>query len=185
MSIYDNLQSMVIAKRKTPPPPIAPAAEAQTDRDLTPPTPPAEAPGTPVFLTPQSFLTFPGTSLAVLILTKTAEVVFPSIHNVHAVPVLASLVIGGVIYWASLTPDMTRKDQVIGACLAFLNSCYVALFVIGIPLTLSQMQESTPTPTPAAATPAQPKSVLASPASAETISAPFRRGTRELSGSGA
>ncbi|HEU5115615.1 MAG TPA: hypothetical protein VFT74_02960, partial [Isosphaeraceae bacterium] len=71
---------------------------------------------------------------------------------------LASILIGGVIYWASLTPDMTRKDQVIGGCLAFLNSCYVALFVIGIPLTLSQMETSAPNtaPPPAATAPTVP-----------------------------
>lgn len=141
MSIQENFQSMFIAKRKALAP-KAPAPEVSDGRDLTPasPSPLAEAPGTPVFLTPQSFITFPGSSLAVLILTKTFEVVFPSFHNVHAVPVFASLLIGAVIYWASLSPEMTRKDRVIGGCLAFLNSCYVALFVIGIPLTLNQMQ---------------------------------------------
>ncbi|HEU5117801.1 MAG TPA: hypothetical protein VFT74_14335, partial [Isosphaeraceae bacterium] len=81
MSVYDNLQGMVIAKRTPAPRAGLETAPAGT-RDLAPP--PVEAPGTPVFLTPQSFLTFPGTSLAVLILTKTAEVVFPSIHNIHA-----------------------------------------------------------------------------------------------------
>ncbi len=166
MSVYDNLQNMVIAKRAPAPRRGLETAPADT-RDLAPP--PVEAPGTPVFLTPQSFLTFPGTSLAVLILTKTAEVVFPSIHNVHAVPVLASIAIGTVIYWASLTPDMTRKDQVIGACLAFLNSCYVALFVIGIPLTLNQMEGTSPRhrATPAATTPTSADHESRSPGNAE------------------
>lgn len=172
MSISENFQRLVIAKR-TPRPPALSTNEVQADRALSPASEPAEAPGTPVFLTPQSFLTFPGTSLAVLILTKTAEVVFPSIHNVHAIPVLASILIGAVIYWASLTPDMTRKDMVIGGCLAFLNSCYVALFVIGIPLTLTQMENAAPSttsPPPSATTPAPSTTHLVSPGIFETRS---------------
>lgn len=90
--------------------------------------------GTPVFLTSQTIVTFPGASLAVLILWKMAGLVIPS-WNSNIVPIVLALIVGVIIYYVSLSDNMTRKERVLGGFLALLNSCYVALFVIGVPLT--------------------------------------------------
>ncbi len=96
--------------------------------------------GTPVFLTVQSLVTFPGSSLAVLILWKTLGLLHAPLGASNAVPILISLGVGALIYYISLAPTMTRNDKLIGAFLALLNSCYVALFVIGVPLTIQSAQ---------------------------------------------
>jgi hypothetical protein len=107
--------------------------------------------GTPVFLTPQSLVTFPGASLAVLILWKTMSLMIPAWSGWNVVPIILSILVGALIYYMSLTDEMTRKDRVLGGFLAFLNACYVALFVIGVPLTF-QTTQSPASPPPAANT---------------------------------
>lgn len=94
--------------------------------------------GTPVFLTPQSLVTFPGASLAVLILWKIIGLIVPAWSTCNVVPITLALLVGALIYYISLTDEMTKKDKVLGAFLALLNACYVALFVIGVPLTFQQ-----------------------------------------------
>jgi hypothetical protein len=70
--------------------------------------------GTPVFLTPQSLVTFPGASLAVLILWKTFGLLVPAWSTWNVVPVLLALLVGAFIYYMSITDEMTRKDMILG-----------------------------------------------------------------------
>jgi hypothetical protein len=107
--------------------------------------------GTPVFLTPQSLVTFPGASLAVLILWKTIGLLIPAWSSANAVAIILALLVGALIYSMSLTEAMDKKDKILGAFLALLNACYVALFVIGVPLTFQNTQPAAPAP-PAAQT---------------------------------
>jgi hypothetical protein len=93
---------------------------------------------TPVFITPQSLVTFPGASLAVLILWKVLGLLFGTWVAGNWLPVVLSLGIGALIFYLSITPNMTKRDLWLGAFLALLNSCYVALFVLGVPLTFPQ-----------------------------------------------
>jgi hypothetical protein len=111
---------------------------------------------TPVFITPQAFATFPGASLAVLIIWKTLGLVVPQVNTGYVVPFIASLIVGGLIYYMSLTATMTSKDRAVGLFLAFVNSCYLALFVIGIPLTFGMNAPPTSQPKTTAAAHVQP-----------------------------
>ena len=149
-----GLRSLFIAKRGTPPgqapivaqggvigPQPAGVGGGQQGNDS----------GTPVFLTPQSLVTFPGASLAVLILWKILGMLVPAWSTTNAVPIVLALLVGALIYYMSLTAAMDRKDRILGAFLALLNACYVALFVIGVPLTFQNTPPAAPAP-PAAHT---------------------------------
>lgn len=127
-------------------PPHVPAAQAALQADA------AAGGGTPVFITPQSLATFPGASLAVLVIWKTLGLLTPALGSSNWVPFIASLVVGVVIYLVSITANMTSQDKLVGLFLGILNSFYIALFVIGVPLTFSAnpgLNPATPTTPPA------------------------------------
>jgi hypothetical protein len=94
---------------------------------------------TPVFLTPQSLLTFPGASLAVHIIWHIAAIIHPPLANLNLVPILGALLIGIFIYSQSYTEEMTRKEKIAAMFIAVINSFWIAAIVLDIDIT------STPT----------------------------------------
>lgn len=93
---------------------------------------PVEQPASPVFLTPQSLLTFPGASLAINIVWNAVAVVNRNWATAALVPMFVALLIGGLIYWASLSDQMARKDRVMGLAIAFVNSLWLGLNALSV-----------------------------------------------------
>mgnify|MGYP006289171827 CR=1 FL=1 len=90
---------------------------------------------TPVFITPQTLVTFPGASMVVLIIWRTLGLAYPPLEEMNLVPIIAALIVGALIYIVSLSKEMTLKEKLIGAFLALINAMYIALFVLGVPVT--------------------------------------------------
>jgi hypothetical protein len=93
---------------------------------------PVEQPASPVFLTPQSLVTFPGASLAINIVWNAIAVVNRNWATAALVPMVVALLIGGLIYWISLSAQMARKDRVMGLAIAIVNSLWLGLNALGI-----------------------------------------------------
>ncbi len=126
-----KIRDIVVAKSY---PPQAAAAQEGAVKGIAPAAPPA-ATETPVFITPQTLVTFPGASMVVLILWRTLGLAYTPLETMNLVPIIAALIVGALIYLVSLSPDMTPKDKAIGAFLALINAMYIALFVLGVPVT--------------------------------------------------
>jgi len=86
----------------------------------------------PAFITMAALLTFPGAALAVTIVW----VVFDRVFKVHsdAVPILAAYVVGFIIWLWGVTaePKPTPREKWFGLFIAFINSSYILLSVMGI-----------------------------------------------------
>ena len=121
-----KIRDIVVAKARPPEGPVA-KGPARAGEET-----PAE---TPVFITPQTLVTFPGASMVVLIIWRTLGLAFPALETMNLVPIIAALIVGVLIYLVSLTPNMTTKEKAIGAFLALINAMYIALFVLGVPVT--------------------------------------------------
>lgn len=93
---------------------------------------PVEQPASPVFLTPQSLVTFPGASLAINIVWNAVAVVNRNWATAALVPMVVALLIGGLIYWVSLSDQMARKDRVMGLAIAFVNSLWLGLNALSV-----------------------------------------------------
>lgn len=118
-----KIRDIVVAPARTPSATAATRGEA------------ARTAETPVFITPQTFVTFPGASTVVLIVWRMLGLAVPAWESANLVPIIAALIVGALIYLISLTPDMTLKEKAIGAFLALINAMYIALFVLGVPVT--------------------------------------------------
>src|ERR1700678_1708514 len=66
-----------------------------------------------VFITPQSVVTFPVASGAVVLVWKVLGKAL-SLSNSKTLPIAISFVVGMFIYYVSLNPKGTRRDNVIG-----------------------------------------------------------------------
>jgi hypothetical protein len=93
---------------------------------------PVEQPASPVFLTPQSLVTFPGASLAINIVWNAVAVVNRNWATAALVPMFVALLIGGLIYWISLSDQMARKDRVMGLAIALVNSLWLGLNALNV-----------------------------------------------------
>jgi hypothetical protein len=120
-------------------------------RDLflaTPPTQKAEAEGLAVaastepapvvgvFITPQSLAAFPGASLAVTVVWALIKKLAPRLGASPWVPVLASLVVGIIIFLSTVSDDRaapkTRSKWIIAVAVALFNSLYLAASALGL-----------------------------------------------------
>ncbi|MCS6843906.1 MAG: hypothetical protein NZ528_06215 [Caldilineales bacterium] len=93
---------------------------------------PTAQPASPVFLTPQSLVTFPGAALAINILWNFIAVLSKDLAQMAIVPLGLALVIGAIIYVVSLSPDMSRKDKLLGGFVAFINAAWLGLNALGV-----------------------------------------------------
>lgn len=87
------------------------------------------------FLTPQTLATFPGASLALYILWAVVKRLWPDFGAADLVGLAIALIIGVVIYWASVSdPDLrlSRGQRVLGIGVAFFNSVYLFANAVGI-----------------------------------------------------
>lgn len=93
--------------------------------------------GKGVFLTPQSLVTFPGSTFAVGLLWKVIITLMPAWKDSLFVPFFLSLGIGLLVYLVAITePNITqtRRDRVIGSFVALVNTFYIFASVTGISL---------------------------------------------------
>ncbi len=125
MTILSKLRPLVTA-RATSTVSAAPPAGASAG------TAPVELPASPVFLTPQSLITFPGAALAINVVWNAVAVVNRNGATAALVPMVVALLIGGLIYWMSLGDKMTQKDRAIGLAIAVVNSLWLGLNALGI-----------------------------------------------------
>jgi hypothetical protein len=93
---------------------------------------PVEQPASPVFLTPQSLVTFPGASLAINIVWNAIAVVNRNWATAALVPMVVALLFGGLIYWISLSDQMARRDRVMGLAIAVVNSLWLGLNALNV-----------------------------------------------------
>jgi hypothetical protein len=93
---------------------------------------PVEQPASPVFLTPQSLVTFPGASLAINIVWNALAVINRNWASAALVPMVVALLIGGLIYWVSLSDQMARKDRAMGLAIAIVNSLWLGLNALNV-----------------------------------------------------
>ena len=112
------------------PPLAAPPLAAPTPTGET--TPPAPGEGSVgVFITPQSLLTFPGASGAVLVIWKVLGKIFSQPNSIY-LPLLAASVVGMFMFYISMNPQGTRRDHVQGFGVAVINSFMLAASALGI-----------------------------------------------------
>lgn len=125
MTILSKLRPLVMARATTtvsaPPPEGSQAGMV-----------PVEQPPSPVFLTPQSLVTFPGASLAINIVWNAVAVFNRNWASAAFVPMIVALLIGGLIYWVSLSEQMARKDRAMGLAIAIVNSLWLGLNALNV-----------------------------------------------------
>lgn len=110
----------------------APGVEPPLSPEPPPPPPPEQHPASPVFLTPQSLISFPGATLAINILWNLIAVLSKDFAKRAIVPIVLGFIIGIVIYLLSLGPGMSRKEKIIGLVIALINSAWLGLNALGI-----------------------------------------------------
>ena len=91
--------------------------------------------GKGAFITPQSLVTFPVSTLAVGLAWKSIEVLVPEWKGNFWVPFLLSLAIGVFVYLVAITEpnsDQTLRDKFIGAFVALVNTFYIFASATGI-----------------------------------------------------
>jgi hypothetical protein len=128
MTILSKLRPLVTARAATnvSTPPLA--SRAGTPEGAMP----VEQPASPVFLTPQSLVTFPGASLAINVVWNAIAVVNRNWATAALVPMVVALLIGGLIYWVSLSDQMGRKERVMGLAIAVVNSLWLGLNALNV-----------------------------------------------------
>ena len=87
---------------------------------------------TPVFLTPQSLVTFPGASFAVSLIWNVSAAIYEPFGQMKIVPVIASLFIGVIIFFQSYTENMNKREKTAAIAVAILNSLWLAAITLGI-----------------------------------------------------
>lgn len=89
-----------------------------------------------VFITPESLATFPGASLAVTVVWVLMKKLVPKIGASPWIPVVASLVIGVIIFLTTISDDRvaprTRSKWIIAVAVALFNSLYLAASTLGL-----------------------------------------------------
>ena len=98
------------------------------------PKPVAES---PVFLTAQSLVSFPGAALAINILWHLIAVINSDFARHGAIPIAIAFLIGAVIYLISINQSMSRRDKLIGVVVAIINSAWLGLNALGISIVNS------------------------------------------------
>ncbi len=98
---------------------------------------PTAAPGAPsesigVITTGQSVITFAGAPAAITMLWKVIGAVQPSLANYKWLPLIASILVGMLIYWQSADVAGTAKQKVVGFGFALINSFAIAFTVLGL-----------------------------------------------------
>jgi hypothetical protein len=108
----------------------------------------ASGPSRGVFVTRES-LTFPGSAALVTFLLQLADVPFKGAKTSFWWALGVSFVLGGVIYYFSLTTNMTRKQKIEAGVIAVLNILVLTGTALGVgSLTSSNAVSLTPTPSP-------------------------------------
>jgi hypothetical protein len=90
-----------------------------------------------IFITKESLVTFPVASTLVTFIWKVLSQVFSDWSNNKLVPLAVALLIGFLIYWNSTTRGMTRKEKILEASIALLNSFMLAAAALGISGTVT------------------------------------------------
>lgn len=94
------------------------------------------APPVGVFITPESLATFPGASLAVTVVWVLIKKLAPRLGASPWVPLVASLVIGTVIFVSTISDERavprTRSKWIVAIAVALFNSLYLAASALGL-----------------------------------------------------
>jgi hypothetical protein len=91
-----------------------------------------DSPTEGVFVTSQSLLTFPAASFTVVVIWKVVARVFPGLEGFVALPLVIAFLVGGLIYYISITPKMSGREKVIALGVAFINCFILAASALGI-----------------------------------------------------
>lgn len=86
----------------------------------------------PVFLTPQSIMTFPVASSVVTIIWKVMARIAPGWGGSVLSLAVISVLMGGLIFINGMTEGMTRKEKVISFSIAMINSIILMSSALGI-----------------------------------------------------
>lgn len=124
MNLRDTIRPLFVARASA----TLPSKEIGPAEGTTPSTQPAA----PVFLTPQSLVTFPGAALAINILWNFIAVLSRDLAQLAIVPLGLGLLIGAIIYVVSLSPGMSRRDKLLGGFVAFINAAWLGLNALGV-----------------------------------------------------
>ncbi|MCS7087556.1 MAG: hypothetical protein NZL91_02505 [Thermoflexales bacterium] len=91
-----------------------------------------EPSGTPVFLTPQTLVTFPGATLAVKVVGLVVGSLVPSLANNNVVLFVASVVIGAFIAYNSWDPSWDARQRVGAILVGALNVLFIYAAAAGL-----------------------------------------------------
>lgn len=97
-------------------------------------TPPPEQPGAAVgvITTPQSAITFAGAPAIVITISKVLGPILPNMGKPEILPIILSIAIGMLIYWASAPVNGETREKVTGFGFALINSIAIAAAALGI-----------------------------------------------------
>lgn len=90
----------------------------------------------PVFLTPQSIVSFPVASSVVYSTWIVLGKIFPSWGMSGLVLLFIAFLAGTLIYLISATEQMTQKEKIIGIIIAIFNSFFLAASALGLNVAL-------------------------------------------------
>jgi hypothetical protein len=85
-----------------------------------------------VFITGQTFLTFPGAVAAVTTIWQITGKIYPPFADNNLVPVAIAFLVGLVIYLASVKKAETRSQRLSEIGIAIVNTFMIAAAVMGI-----------------------------------------------------
>lgn len=88
--------------------------------------------GVGIFVTRQSFATFPAASGVVIMIWKVLGAVFPELSESKLVPLITALVVGLLVYSISEKNETTLKTKIEGIAIAIVNSFSLAATAMGI-----------------------------------------------------
>ncbi len=103
-------------------------AAGKTTRGVSP----VEPVGTPVFLTPQTLVTFPGATLAVKVVGLVVGSLVPSLANNNVVLFIAAVVIGAFIAYNSWDPTWDMRQRVGAILVGVLNVLFIYAAAAGL-----------------------------------------------------
>jgi hypothetical protein len=129
MQLLPILRPLFVAPANTELSPLPSPKEEETTFGWTHPSP---EPASPVFLTTQSLVSFPGASLAINILWNAVNVFNSSLAQLTIVPMSLAFIVGIAIYLISVDEKMTRRQKFMGAFIAAINSAWLGLNALGI-----------------------------------------------------
>jgi uncharacterized BrkB/YihY/UPF0761 family membrane protein len=85
-----------------------------------------------VFPTPQSFVSFPAVSGALILVWRVFSAVFPTWGTSKLVPFVGAFVLGTFVYYISLPERSTRRVRVVAAGIGLINSFFLAASALGV-----------------------------------------------------